>query len=127
MGFELPSIDVKSLSEADGRGVRVLVLDSGIETSHPDLAGLAIKSYRVEAEGDDELRRIVEFIRGGGMELARAEEIADLERRRRALQTAQVGGLSSEPEMLSRPTHYENLGGGIASAAANLITSFFFD
>jgi subtilisin family serine protease len=59
MGFELPSIDVKSLSEADGRGVRVLVLDSGIETSHPDLAGLAIKSYRVEAEGDDELRRIV--------------------------------------------------------------------
>ena len=75
----------------------------------------------------DELRRIVEFIRGGGMELARAEEIADLERRRRALQTAQVGGLSSEPEMLSRPTHYENLGGGIASAAANLITSFFFD
>jgi Zn-finger nucleic acid-binding protein len=75
----------------------------------------------------DELRRIVEFIRGGGMELARAEEIADLERRRQALQRAQLGGLSTEPQMLSRQTHYENLGGGIASAAANLIGSVFFD
>src|SRR5258706_16363186 len=61
MGFELPSIDVRSLSEADGRGVRVLILDSGIETSHPDLAGgNPIRSYRVEADGEGELRRIVE-------------------------------------------------------------------
>jgi subtilisin family serine protease len=60
MGFELPSIDVRSLSEADGRGVRILVLDSGIETSHPELAGgTPIRSFRVEAEGDSELRRIV--------------------------------------------------------------------
>src|SRR5258706_13603080 len=60
MGFELPSIDLRSLSEADGRGVRVLVLDSGIETSHPELAGDSpIRSFRVEAEGNSELRRIV--------------------------------------------------------------------
>ncbi|MDB5322506.1 MAG: peptidase and in kexin sedolisin [Phycisphaerales bacterium] len=60
MGFELPNIDVRSLREADGRGVRVLILDSGIETSHPDLAGHPIRSYRVEADGEGELRRVVE-------------------------------------------------------------------
>jgi len=60
MASELPGIDVRSLKEADGRGVRVLVLDSGIETSHPDLAGATIRSFRVEAEGESDLRRIVE-------------------------------------------------------------------
>ena len=60
MASELPGIDVRTLSEADGRGVRVLVLDSGIETSHPDLAGAPIRSFRVEAEGENDRRRIVE-------------------------------------------------------------------
>jgi len=39
----------------------------------------------------DELRRIVEFIRAGGLETARAREIADLETQRRQLKTAQIG------------------------------------
>jgi subtilisin len=60
MASEPPGIDVRALKEADGRGVRVLVLDSGIETSHPDLAGATICSYRVELDGDSDLRRIVE-------------------------------------------------------------------
>jgi len=64
MASELPGIDVRTLSEADGRGVRVLVLDSGIETSHPDLAGTLIRSFRVEAEGENDRRRIVEVEAG---------------------------------------------------------------
>lgn len=74
----------------------------------------------------DELRRIVEFIRGGGMDRARQEEIVELEQRRRALQSAQIGGFPSEPAF-GQQKNYHELGGGIASAAANLITSFFFD
>src|SRR5260221_138282 len=64
MAFELPDIAARSLRDADGAGVRVLVLDSGVEITHPDLAGPAICSYRVEAEGDGERRRIVEDDQG---------------------------------------------------------------
>jgi Zn-finger nucleic acid-binding protein len=74
----------------------------------------------------DELRRIVEFIRSGGLEQSRAEEIQELEHKRQELRTAQIGG-SLEPMGISRRAHYDNLGGGIASVAANLITSFFYD
>ncbi len=38
----------------------------------------------------DELRRIVEFIRGGGLETARAREISDLEEQRRQFKSAQI-------------------------------------
>ncbi len=38
----------------------------------------------------DELRRIVEFIRAGGLEQARAKELADLEAQRRALRTEKI-------------------------------------
>jgi len=38
----------------------------------------------------DELRRIVEFIRAGGLESARAREMAELEERRRQLSAAQT-------------------------------------
>ena len=38
----------------------------------------------------DELRRIVEFIRGGGLDVARAREIADLEERKRQLVAAEA-------------------------------------
>jgi Zn-finger nucleic acid-binding protein len=40
----------------------------------------------------DELRRIVEFIRAGGLDLAREREIAALEQQRRALQAAKTAG-----------------------------------
>ncbi len=38
----------------------------------------------------DELRRIVEFIRGGGLDVARAREVADLEQRKRDLEAAEA-------------------------------------
>jgi subtilisin family serine protease len=61
MGFDANSIDEQSLRQADGTGVRVLVLDSGIDTSHPEFAGMSIKSFRVEAQADGEadLRHVV--------------------------------------------------------------------
>jgi Zn-finger nucleic acid-binding protein len=74
----------------------------------------------------DELRRIVEFIRAGGLEAARADEIAELEHKRQEIKSAQMSS-SWDSAMESRRTHYETAGGGIASVAANLITSFFFD
>jgi Zn-finger nucleic acid-binding protein len=40
----------------------------------------------------DELRRIVEFIRAGGLDAARAKEIAALEEQRRSLKAAQTAG-----------------------------------
>jgi Zn-finger nucleic acid-binding protein len=38
----------------------------------------------------DELRRIVEFIRSGGMDAARSRELAELDERRRRLKAAQI-------------------------------------
>jgi len=74
----------------------------------------------------DELRRIVEFIRAGGLEAARADEMAELERKRQELRAAQISApLDSGFE--SRRPRYDRAGGGIASVAANLVTSFFFD
>lgn len=45
----------------------------------------------------DELRRIVEFIRGGGIEAARSREIADLEAQRRQLKASQIAGAWDSP------------------------------
>jgi Zn-finger nucleic acid-binding protein len=73
----------------------------------------------------DELRRIVEFIRSGGLDAARAREIAELERKRQELKTAQREAALDNME--PRRAYYDRAHGGIASAAANLITSFFFD
>jgi Zn-finger nucleic acid-binding protein len=75
----------------------------------------------------DELRRIVEFIRAGGLEQARADEIAELERKRQELKATQMAGTAWNDELESRRDSYYDRHNGIASAAANLITSFFFD
>ena len=76
----------------------------------------------------DQLRRIVEFIRAGGMEKARQEEIADLQQRRQELASAQVAG-ASEPALdpeTDTTYHRHELGDVLASAAVDLISSFFF-
>jgi Zn-finger nucleic acid-binding protein len=73
----------------------------------------------------DELRRIVEFIRAGGLDVARADEIAELERKRQELKATQMAG-AMDAQMEPR-YGYHDRHNGIATAAANLITNFFFD
>jgi Zn-finger nucleic acid-binding protein len=72
----------------------------------------------------DELRRIVEFIRAGGLEAARAEELSELDRKRQELKSAQISA-SWDTTIEPRRAYYDRAGNGIASAAANLISSFF--
>src|SRR6266550_2090949 len=54
MASDAIPIDVQSLRDAKGTGVRFLVLDSGIETSHPDLTGTTIRSFRVDLDEQDD-------------------------------------------------------------------------
>ncbi len=72
----------------------------------------------------DELRRIVEFIRAGGLEMARAKEIAELEEQRRELAQAQLRAQTGagSPDLFSQPKYVEaDLG---ISAAASLLKEF---
>jgi Zn-finger nucleic acid-binding protein len=72
----------------------------------------------------DELRRIVEFIRSGGLTLAREREIAALEaKRKRLLETPSPGGPAT-PEPLSIPSASADLG-DIVAAAGKLLDLFF--
>jgi Zn-finger nucleic acid-binding protein len=71
----------------------------------------------------DELRRIVEFIRAGGLEQARAREIAELEERRRQLSAAQIRGSSTGEATLFASRRYDGWDIGISTAAA-LLRSF---
>jgi len=66
----------------------------------------------------DELRRIVEFIRAGGLESARAREIAELEEQRRQLSAAKVGGAWDTNQ--TRGSHHDDVGIGISAAAVLL-------
>ena len=67
----------------------------------------------------DELRRIVEFIRAGGLESARAREMADLEAQRRQLKAAKIAAAwdTTSPR---RGAHYDDYGIGISAAAGFL-------
>jgi Zn-finger nucleic acid-binding protein len=68
----------------------------------------------------DELRRIVEFIRAGGMSKARASEIEDLERQRQQLQSAQASGLATyydDTDRSSDAAKYDLIATGITAAA----------
>jgi Zn-finger nucleic acid-binding protein len=72
----------------------------------------------------DELRRIVEFIRGGGLEKARSLVVEKLEESRREAQTERVAGawLTSQPSARDSALDYGSRGNGI-SAVAEVISS----
>jgi len=70
----------------------------------------------------DELRRIVEFIRGGGLEIARAREEAQLEEKRRRLTAAQTAS-AWQNRTGNSPDRALFWGDGI-SAAASLLNVF---
>ena len=63
----------------------------------------------------DELRRIVEFIGGGGLDVARGREIADLEERKRQLEAAEAARAASGPSGESALS-YQDRHLGITSA-----------
>ncbi len=52
------------------------------------------------------LRKVIEFIRAGGMDKARAREIADLEQQRSLSKIAQIGG-ASEPLFPTATPRYD--------------------
>jgi Zn-finger nucleic acid-binding protein len=71
----------------------------------------------------DELRRIVEFIRNGGMDLARQRETAELKRQREMLRSAQI--VSFDRPALSVPPQYaDDFARFLGSAAWHILTSF---
>lgn len=67
----------------------------------------------------DELRRIVEFIRSGGLEKSRARELEELEQRRRQLSAAR-GVEAWDIRNDSAPTNYEHWDTAIGAAATLL-------
>ena len=68
----------------------------------------------------DELRKIVEFIRAGGMEKAREVEIAQLEDARRMARAATISGGMGSPPLLERDPACRGAGLGISIAGEML-------
>ncbi len=64
----------------------------------------------------DELRRIVEFIRAGGLDQARAREVARLEQERRELKAARAAATWDSGGGLAQKD-YDAWGTGISAAA----------
>jgi Zn-finger nucleic acid-binding protein len=67
----------------------------------------------------DELRRIVEFIRGGGLDLARQRERLAIEEQRRKLKAAQMAG-AWEADLQPDRSDFEDRSLGISAAASVL-------
>lgn len=72
----------------------------------------------------DELRRIVEFIRGGGLEKARSKQIEELERQKRELNAAQIASAGA-PVSSYASTDFSLPESIISMAAEALVSSFF--
>ena len=68
----------------------------------------------------DELRRIVEFIRAGGLDKARENEIAELEEQRRRLKAAQMGHALDTPDYSMGSGFYNAHHTGISALASAL-------
>lgn len=71
----------------------------------------------------DELRRIVEFIRAGGLEATRAKEMRELEEQRRRLREERMAAAASEPMPRSHYTADDWVDG--LSAAASVLRALF--
>ena len=71
----------------------------------------------------DELRRIVEFIRAGGIEKSRAEEMDELERKRSEAGAAQIAS-AYEPASYSTPARYDGV--NLAIDAISMAAGFLF-
>jgi Zn-finger nucleic acid-binding protein len=71
----------------------------------------------------DELRRVVEFIRAGGMEKERVRQMAELDERERQVKATQIGA-TWDPDTMSRRRNPQILEAGV-SALANLLVRFF--
>jgi Zn-finger nucleic acid-binding protein len=67
----------------------------------------------------DELRRIVEFIRAGGLEQARDREMAELEEERKAVKAARLGAAEYVPE----PSRHDGISIGL-TAVADVLGAF---
>lgn len=67
----------------------------------------------------DELRRIIEFIRSGGLEAARSRELAELEEKRRQVRTQKIAG-GWDPAASSRDRDFPDLRLGVSSVAGLL-------
>jgi len=72
----------------------------------------------------DELRRIVEFIRGGGMEKARTDEIAELERQRRELEAVRTAAARGSGSVY-QSSEYSSKANALSIAAAAVLGSWF--
>ena len=72
----------------------------------------------------DELRRIVEFIRAGGLERARVKEIDELERQRRELNSARVVA-ARDRGLDYQPTAFSPRENALFLAAAAIVSSLF--
>ena len=71
----------------------------------------------------DELRKVIEFIRAGGLEKARTDEIAELQHQRSMAQIAPIsGGLSGGGALLSPSPRYDgyDIAFGLVGAALKL-------
>jgi Zn-finger nucleic acid-binding protein len=72
----------------------------------------------------DEMRRIIEFIRAGGFEQARANEMAELERQRREVEAAR-NAAAHERASLYGSSPCESRENALSLAAAAVLSSFF--
>jgi Zn-finger nucleic acid-binding protein len=68
----------------------------------------------------DELRKIVEFIKGGGMEASRAREMDELEKRRRQAAAAQVPSPLEASIWTNPPKSYDGWDIGVSAVGAVL-------
>lgn len=72
----------------------------------------------------DELRRIIEFIRAGGFERTRLNEMAELERQRREVEASRTAA-AHERASLYRSSPFEPRENALSLVAAAVLTSFF--